>query len=321
MKKFIKSLLYFALPFILLACFFEMYLRQIATTYSEKEKGMIQDAKKIELLILGNSRPTFGIDSNVFDTYAFNLANVAQPIYYDKRITLKHLENLVHLKYVFIVLDATSFDYSRLGSREIWSYYGNGVTYKHPIPLAAKMSYIKGYSPSIALQMLKNNLSGKYKTIKALDAAADFKLDKPIVKGFFTYSGTREEGMSERYIFNRANKGTDRGVYPEHDEILNDLEDFIKTLQQKKITPILLTMPCYEDYVKTLNANVVKRSEADFEKLARKFNLEYWNYFSLPMERDHFHDCDHLNYKGAEKFSKILNLRLNEKIAKDNTNH
>ena len=48
MKKFIKYLFYFALPFIILAFFFEIYLRQIDTSYTEKEKGIIQNKNKIE---------------------------------------------------------------------------------------------------------------------------------------------------------------------------------------------------------------------------------------------------------------------------------
>ena len=138
MKKFIKYLFFFALPFIILAFFFEIYLRQIDTSYTEKEKGIIQNKNKIELLILGNSRATLGIDPNQFDVYAYNTANVAQPIYYDKRLTLKHLDNLSCLKYVFITLDMNSLNYSRMGSREIWSYYGNGIEYEDEMSFVSK---------------------------------------------------------------------------------------------------------------------------------------------------------------------------------------
>jgi len=314
MKKFIKYLFCFALPFIIGVVFFEIYLRQIDTTYTEKESGIIQNQKKVEVLILGNSRATLGIDPNQFDLYTYNLANVAQPFYYDKRITLKHLDNLVNLKYVFITLDASSLGYSRMGSREVWSYYGNGIEYKDKMSFLSKHFYLKGYSVSIALRLFKNNLSDKYKTVKALDLDHEHQLDKPIVKGFFTYKSTNEQGMTAAHIFDRAGKGLDKGDSPEKKEILADLEDFIKILQAKKVTPIILTMPCYEGYVKVLHKNTVKRMESDFQNLADKYNLEYWNYMNFPMERSDFHDCDHFNIKGAEKFSKVLNVRLNEKI-------
>lgn len=314
MRKFIKYLIYFALPFIILVGFFEIYLRQIDTTYTEKEKGIIQNQKKIEVLILGNSRATLGIDPNQFDLYAYNLANVAQPFYYDKRIALKHLDNLSNLKYVFITLDGSSLYYSRMDSREIWSYYGNGVEYKDEMSFSSKYFYLKGYSVSIAIRLLKNDLSGKYNTIKAIDLDPDYNLERPIKKGFFTYKNTRAEGMSASHIFNRAGKGLDKGISKQKGEILMDLEDFIKTLKAKNITPILLTMPCYKDYVKALNKNFVKRTESDFQNLAKKYHLEYWNYLNFPMERTDFHDCDHLNVKGAEKFSKVLNERLMEKV-------
>lgn len=62
MKKFLKYLLYFALPIVVVIIGFEIYLRQIDTSYTEKEKGILQNPKKIEVLILGNSRATLGID-------------------------------------------------------------------------------------------------------------------------------------------------------------------------------------------------------------------------------------------------------------------
>lgn len=313
MKKFIKYLGYFLLPIVLVIFAFEIYLRQIDTSYTEKEKGILQNAEKIEVLILGNSRATLGIDPKPFEKYTYNLANVAQPLYYDKRMALKYLDQLSNLKYVFITVDCSSLTYSRMDSREIWSYYGNGIEYKNEMAFFPKYSYLNGYSTSIALKLLKNDFSGKYKVIKALDLDSDHDLTKPIVKGFFGYKGTREEGMTPDHIFNRAGKGLDEGISPEKKEIESDLEDFIKILQAKKITPILLTMPCHKEYVKALNKNMLKRAEADYQKLAQKYQLEYWNYLNFPMERTDFHDCDHLNLKGAEKFSKVLNQRLMQK--------
>lgn len=316
MKKCIKYLLYFSLPIVLVIAAFEIYLRQIDTTYTEKEKGIIQHQKEIEVLILGNSRATLGIDPNQFELYAYNLANVAQPFYYDKRIALKHLDQLSNLKYVFITVDCGSLNYSRMDSREIWSYYGNGIEYKNKMAFFPKYSYLNGYSTSIALKLLKNDLSGKYKTIKAIDLDPDHDLKKPIKKGFFGYKGTREEGLSAAHIFNRAGKGLDEGISPEKEEITKDLEDFIRILKAKNITPILLTMPCHKDYVKALHKNMVIRAENDYQKLAQKHQLDYWNYLNFPMERNDFHDCDHLNINGAEKFSKVLNARLLEKVNK-----
>ncbi|MFN3968301.1 hypothetical protein [Flavobacterium sp.] len=316
MKKFIKYLLYFALPIVLVIVAFEIYLRQIDTTYTEKEKGILQNPKKIEVLILGNSRATLGIDPNQFETYAYNLANVAQPLYYDKRIALKYLDQLSNLKYVFITVDCGSLNYSRMDSREIWSYYGNGIEYKNEMAFFPKYSHLNGYSTSIALKLLKNDLSGKYKVIKAIDLGNDHDLNKPIKKGYFGYIGTRAEGMTPAHIFNRAGKGLDEGISPEKKEITNDLEDFISILKAKNITPILLTMPCHKDYVNALHKNMVKRAESDYQKLAQKHQLEYWNYLNFPMERTDFHDCDHLNVKGAEKFSKVLNERLMVKVNK-----
>lgn len=317
MKKFITYLIYFAMPFVVLFCCFEIYLRQIDTTYTEKEKGILKNQKKVKVLILGNSRAALGFDPNQLDLYAYNLANVAQPFYYDKRITLKYLDKLTNLKYVFITLDYSSLDYSRMNSREVWSYYGNGIEYKDKMSFLSKNCYLKGYSASIAVQLLKNDISGKFKTIKALDLDNEHRLDTPMEKGFFAYKGTNEKGMTTAHMLKKAANGVDDGVSAEKKEIVQDLESFIQMLKARNITPILLVMPCHEGYVKVLNKNFVQRAETDFEMLSRKFGIEYWNYLKFPMERTDFHDCDHLNITGAVKFSKVVNERLNAKALKD----
>ncbi len=76
-------------------------------------------------------------------------------------------------------------------------------------------------------------------------------------------------------------------------------------------------IPSY-DFIKRFNKKIIKTSEVTYENLAKKYDLEYWNYLYLPMERTDFHDCDHLNIHGAAKFSSVLNLRLNEKIKNTN---
>ena len=104
----------------------------------------------------------------------------------------------------------------------------------------------------------------------------------------------------------------------EKNEILNDLEDFIAILNSQNITPILITTPCFEPYVKVLDREQLKKNEADILTLAKKFNLSYWNYLELPLPKEAFFNRDHLNREGAKMFAAILNKKIIDEVRMQN---
>ena len=109
----------------------DLYLGNMNSLYKEKAEGLKKDAHEIEILILGNSHATYGVNPDYFTDYAFNIANVGQSIFFDKALTLQNIGVLEELKYVLISLDYHSLYFSsQRGERNIWSYYGNGI--KHP---------------------------------------------------------------------------------------------------------------------------------------------------------------------------------------------
>jgi hypothetical protein len=294
----------------------EIYLRHISTSYTVKTQGLISSSDSVELLILGNSHAAFGIDPGQFELYSYNLAQVNQSLYFDKRLTLKHLDKLKNLKFVIITLDFHSLYFSSQGSRDFWSYYENGIEYKN-LAFLSKHLRIMGYGLKIGINLIRKDLSKKYKKIKAVDVEKGVNLTAPISKGWFSYEGTHRGLMtpanykSRAEAFNNVTKES-----REKNEVIKDLEDFICILKEKNITPILVTIPCYGPYRVFLDRNTLRENELDILKLSRKHELNYWNYFDLPMSEADYYNCDHLNSKGAATFSKTLSLRVENLLEK-----
>ncbi|MBU3680521.1 MAG: hypothetical protein FGM16_01120 [Flavobacterium sp.] len=311
MKSLVKNSILFLVPLVIILLLLEIFLRSIDTSYSEKKKGLVANDVKVELLILGNSHSTYGINPNAFDLYAYNMANVNQSLYFDKRITLKHLNQLPNLKYVLIGIDYHSLYFSDQKIRNIWSYYDYGIDYKNQLSFTSKNSRIKGYTLKVALTFIKRKYSGNYQKIKAIDVEDGVDLNQPIQKGWFSFVGTEKGLMNEKSygstanLFNYTVKNS-----TEKTEIISNLEDFIGILKKRNITPILVTTPCYEPYKKLLSKKYLDTNQADVKKLTEKYQIAYWNYFDLPLDQSCFHNCDHLNGKGAAIFSKMLNSRL-----------
>lgn len=301
-------------------------LRIQNTLYKEKYEGAKKAQDSIVVLILGTSRATYGVNPEAFNLYAYNLANLGQSLYFDKRITLTLLPEMKQLKYVFISIDYHSLAFSSQFKRDYWSYYGNGVKYKDTDYILANISpTLFGYTPKVAFAMLKNRSMNllKYGTdILDFEVQSDVDLYTPPVKGFIAFEGRDTANFNhEAYTISSTWYTEVIEQSDEREEILEDLEDFIKILLAKGVTPILFTPPTYVEYNNYLNPSYIESNIKTSEEVARKYGVEYWDFHNSEIfSIQDYHDMEHLNREGSLKFSYILNdsiTKLEMKINKD----
>jgi hypothetical protein len=309
MKLFITRLLVFIFPLVLVLLVWELFLRGIETSYKIRNEQLVASAGEVELLILGNSHESCGLDTRQFSLYAFNLAQVGQSLYFDKRIALNYIDRLKKLKYVLIGVDFHSLYFSDEGIRDLWSYYGYGVDCKNNLPALWKYSYLAGYKVGMTKEFMGRFLDKRYRLIKALDLEPGMYFDEPLVKGFVPLMNRTD--LQARYCKERADD-FNRIVHQsqERGDIISDLEDFVNTLKKRNITPILLTMPCYGPYRELLDPRVREQNKTDIQGISDKFHIPWWDYFQLPLSADCFANCDHLNARGAAIFSGVVNRRM-----------
>lgn len=315
MKKFLKKLILFSIIPLITVLVFDFWLRNINTSYSEKYNGLITAKDSVGVLFLGNSHANYGIDPTVFSNYyAYNLANVNQMLYFDKRITEKAIqEGVENLKYVFISIDYHSLYASGEDQREIWSYYANGVKHEDRNYFLADLSpFFWGYTPKVSYALLKKSIKLKGLKMVALDVESGVNITDTMKQGFLGYTGQNKNGFTTEKFKNRANyfeepKDSNR------EEIIQDLKDFIATLKEHNINPILFSSPTYSVYNQYLDTNVTNRNMTDLAEISQVYNIQYWDYInSDKFSSDDFYDGDHLNKEGAKKFTKMLSDRLKE---------
>ena len=313
---FYKSLLFLLLPMSILL-FSDITLRMQNTLHKEKYEGAKEVIDSIEVLILGTSHAHYAVNPEVFDLYAYNLANLGQSIYFDKRITLSLLPEMKQLKYVFISIDYHSLAFSSQFDKDYWSYYGNGIKYKDTNYLYANLSpTLFGYTPRVAYSMHKNRyLKIKEHGTDIIDFEVQNGVDlyKPAVKGYVAFEDR------DLHNFNHDAYNVSSSWYTEviensneRDEIIADLEHFVQLLLANDITPILITAPVYSEYIEYLNSSYIEENIYTSNQIAYKHGLKYWDF--LNSERftiDDFYDMEHLNRKGALKFSNMLNDSIN----------
>ena len=319
MKLFLKKILFFVLPLLVIVIMMDFYLTNMNSLYKEKANGLAEHANEIEVLILGNSHATYGVDPNHFSTYAFNIANVGQSIFFDKELTLQNLDALTQLKYVFISLDYHSLYFSsQRGERNIWSYYGNGIKYPGDNYKKADISpFLFGYDPRVSFSLVKKNILNKWEFRDEdyfidYDVALGVSRTDTAVKGYISFSGTEENVFNNKYYIYRISQHDNLiNNSTEEEMVLNELDELISGLHSKGVTPIFFSTPTFKDYNILLDQDIITHNNLITNGLCKKYNIEFWDYsyynnFSI----DEFYNADHLNKKGAARFSRILDSRL-----------
>lgn len=306
MRQFLKTIVLFVIPIALVTLGFETYLRTMNTDYKKKITGLEANYENIELLALGNSHAYNDVDPRQFDIEAYNMAGSNQSIYFDKRITLKHVDRLTQLKYVLISVDYHSLSFSSQGLRDTWVYYDYDIKYKDKNEFWTSLSYFWfGYTPRITISIIKT---------KFLDWYRGNTKNNQVIKGWMPQYGVDESAFTSKSIKNRA-KYFNREVKnsTEREEIIADLDDFILQLKQKNITPILFTPPMYKEVYTHLVSEYRDQNAKDIKALVNKHDIEYWDFSDEHYDKSLFHNNDHLNDEGAAVFSKKLNAMLQKK--------
>lgn len=327
MKRFILKTLVFLIIPILSIKIFDFWLLSLDSLYKEKERQITSYAHEIEVLILGNSHNHYGIKPQEFDLFTFNAANVNQSLYFDRRITTKHIDSLVNLKFVLIGIDYHSFYFSSQGIRDYWSYLGHGITYRNKLYVFERLSpFIFGFTPSISFKILKDYFyrKKKYKKERFLEYNVEngVSILDSCLNGFLGRKGTDIQLFNSLDYKKRVDYFNNIiSLSTEKDEILMDIEHLITELQNNNIKPILVTSPKFTDYNKFYNQKILEQNKKEINYLISKYNIEHWDYLNdKRFEISNFYDYDHLNISGAEKFSKILNSRLRKSFYNADSN-
>lgn len=303
MKLFLSRLFIFLLPFIVLLIYVEFKLRTIESIrYVQKKKGLIEFKDSIEILVVGNSHTEDGINPDCFSKFTFNLANSSQTISYDKQLISKYIHSLPKLKFVFLNIDYHVFHQKKKEGRDFfYSYYFN-INDSKQIYLKENLSFFFFvYTPPIALNLLLNQPA-----IKANKGWVG------IANRFEKNELSTKKGLER---VNSLNKQISTGIRLGNKTNYILIDKLIHFLKKQHITPILITTPCHPFYTKKLNNKILKLNSQLTFKLIQKHNVLYIN--SLKDNRfgsTDFYNVDHLNYKGATKYSFILNDTLNNLI-------
>jgi hypothetical protein len=313
LRQFVVKVVVIALPLIVVVGYLEFRLSGINTGYYLKRVFLEQELSRTEVLTLGSSNAYYGIDPGRFRYPGFNLAFLGQSMYYDEELALKFVPRMPRLKVV--VLPAIYFtigtDHSRFSTfSQAWRQNFYRQYFDLPVETSAeefldwtfwldpnKFSKIAMYGGQVR-DYVRNDFSNVVDLI-------------PMPSGWYS-SADPGPNLNDNVGPKAAeahNITTDPALY---DKNLKYWEELIVRLQQNGITAVIVQTPTHASYHEHLDPTKVALIKQKLQALAEKYNLKYRDYtddprFSLD---DYISSVDHLNTKGAVKFSKILDEEL-----------
>jgi hypothetical protein len=296
MYNFIKRIILFLLPIIIVLCFAEYVLRIIPNNYTNKAINISLYGDSIETLYLGNSHILFGINPDLTKSWDFNLASTSQSIDLDLMLLEKFKNKLPNLKCVIVSLDYFTLRTTLSQGIENWRIK-NYVIYYY---------LYNWFNPRYYFEVL-NGLP----TENLLRIARFLKNNKSDVNSNHLGWGTNYNITREPNLTISGYEAAKRHTFASSNIIQTNtqtLDSFVNYAQKFNLKILFISSPVSSYYTKHLDTiqlqEVINKGQS-LQKLHHK-HIKYINLIKSPLFTDEdFYDGDHLNQKGTRKLTNI----------------
>lgn len=314
MRRFLKKCILFALPLLIifgaLLFYAEVTLQNYPSAFQTKAKHFYSNKNQIEILVLGSSHNQTAINPSEIENFEVsNLAFGGQTIAVDYLLLKNYIHQLPNLKAVVLELSYHSLEHEQSSS-----YHRNSL-------------YLRFYG-----------LNSFDRTLSLLDYSIYFSNPKFYTKFLNPFVERPKLNMYGFPLNSSKNGSVNRFASMQYDtlKILSDtnnqfilrhksedvaayernislFEEMIRICVENKIVPIVLSPPVYKNYFQSYLKNKELRRINFISKMEKKYTVLYHFNFDNhnAFEVTDFKNEDHLNLNGAEKFSKVLNSKLN----------
>lgn len=295
-RLFFKAFL-LLLPFAVILAIIEVRLRQIPNSYAAAKSELDRKQAEVEILVTGASHALNGVAPEALGRPAFNIANGSQSLHYDTELVMKYADSMPKLKLVVFAISYHSLEYKLSNSIERWRSGFYKQVYGVPGEdgdggfQLTDYSYIALYTPKEAFKRALGSFAGG-NAVNASNETAISREEMEVSDDF----GRRRVQLHEtqmRPIDIAAN--------------LSALERACARLEQKNVAVVFITIPAHRTYYQRINQDNYQRMQETIKKTAGKCHAPYLNHlYDQRFDGADFLNSDHLNEKGALKFTKIL---------------
>ena len=304
MKHFIKKIILYSLPLLLLAIVAEILLRRIPNAYQLKAATYAKDASKFRVWILGSSYGLHNLNPIWFDQPTYNGCHVLQTLDLDYKIFNKYEKNFDHLEYVIIPITFASFFYKMENSNANFFLKNYIIYYGLNVGQPSQYLEILDQSFSINRTRIFSYYINHHLDLNMTQLGFDSLFHK--AGGKATIGGPTASEAIEKLEF------TGKSLYEEQE---SNLEKIIRRCGERNIKLLLFTPPAYKGFYGPGDTANLNKTISTCQTMQSKYsNVRYFNFSTdTSFAFDDFYDYSHLNEIGSKKLSvKFSNIIKNE---------
>jgi hypothetical protein len=284
------------MPVVVVLCVFEIFLRIIPNDYKYKREQLLKNAKDIEILVLGNSHAHYGINPEYLTMKGFNFSNISQSFDLDYALLETYGPKFENLKIIIIPVSYSSLFFSLFSGDEAWRIK-NYVLYYHikcATSIRNNFELLNGTMIS-NLYRLYQYMKDQGRGITVSDVGFGLNYSSAI-KNNLEETGKAAALRHTHY---------DEKIFLHNQEVIRNI---IEWCNKRDVKMIFATLPAYYTYIKELNDILLNKTISYMGDIGeRTENVYYYNFLEdNNFITDDFFDADHLNEKGAEKFTEMI---------------
>ncbi len=302
MARFVKYLIIFALPLLLLLAAGEALVRHYPNSYSYKSQWMDRHAHSVQTLVMGASHIYYAVIPDSLAPATFNLSNVSQLYEYDWFLLSHYSDRLDRLRnLVLVVDDCAPFDAPMEQLPEDWyrciyyrlymGYDKHSLCSKYGFELSSYSTFRRKLMPAV-----------RY----AVSGQATLDCDS---LGFGTAFVTPERFDSlamqhDSDIAIERHRCKDWTMVEKNSDYLFKIAQWC---QAHDVRLVLVTTPMWHGYTSKIDRRQLNAMYGLVQQCVDRYGAVYKDYMrDTRFQGTDFYDGDHLSRQGAEKFTRIL---------------
>jgi len=302
MRRFLKWLLLFFLPLLIIEILFEIFIRIIPNNYKQKYQWMQENCQDVEILALGSSYMNNAICPYKFEKKCYNLSMPAQTLEYDYKILSQFINNMPRLKHVIISADHYNLTSKPLAETKSSAY---------------RATYYQLYMNIKTYSALSPNSYEIFKT-----HMAKMKAIKYLLSFFNDNNQSDNDSLGWKLSIGKKDK-KDGWADVRFEEIMNYfsldndtayinynllyLRKISELCRSNNVNLIVVTTPKSSYFTTRFPCFVMDKVLAAVKECERSCNFLYKNYYNdNRFCDDDFITTDHLDDVGGVKFTQIL---------------
>ena len=309
MKRFLTDIIYVICILICLIVIVEVIQYYVSdNNYSYKTKYIMSHKDSIEGLVLGHSHALRGIDPALLGKNVFNNAESGKWIYYDAIELSKYVPVMSNLRFVIYPIGYDMSQGYLSCHYEHDHHFEKEDNHDYNIHMYAKYEHIPYDRFPLKLTAFSSLLTDNLAFEEIIGHRDCDSLGFEILDSTL-HCGKNWDTINLVHLPDSEITKLPSIYYNEYKRYLMNMASICN---QYNVRFICITAPCYKTYINKTSPRGIEMLYELIDSVETKYPIEYYNYLSDKEFRadSFYYDCSHLNYIGAEHFTKRLKKDL-----------